>query len=109
MKYDWSKGTQVFPLENYTEWKKTDNDMHDWNLMEGHNQIAQDYIADHHRDIHYINTFNFTVLRRDGHMGGTNCLHYWTPGPPDWWDRLSALLDPRTTRLVGSFSLLHPD
>jgi hypothetical protein len=94
-KYDWSKGTQVFPLENYTEWKKTDNGMHDWNLIEDYNQFAQDYIADHHRDIHYINIFNSTVLRRDGHMGGNDCLHYWTPGPVDWWAHFlySTLID----------------
>ena len=33
----------------------------------------------------FLNVFNMTVLRRDGHVGGTDCLHYIVPGPTDWW------------------------
>ena len=45
--------------------------------------------------IHWLNVFPSTVLRRDGHIGFGDCLHYYLPGPIDWWSHLfhSALLD----------------
>jgi len=48
-----------------------------------------------HNTIHWLNVFPSTVLRRDGHAGFGDCLHYYLPGPIDWWSHLfhSALLD----------------
>ena len=45
--------------------------------------------------IHWLNVFPSSVLRRDGHVGFGDCLHYYLPGPIDWWSHLfhSALLD----------------
>lgn len=44
---------------------------------------------------HWLNVYNSTILRRDGHEGFGDCLHYVLPGPPDWWVHFfySALLD----------------
>mmetsp|Transcript_956 Transcript_956/g.1355 ORF Transcript_956/g.1355 Transcript_956/m.1355 type:complete len:107 (+) Transcript_956:610-930(+) len=46
-------------------------------------------------DIHWLNVFPSAVLRRDGHVGFGDCLHYSIPGPTDWWAHFfhSALLD----------------
>jgi hypothetical protein len=30
--------------------------------------------------VHWLNVFNSTVLRRDGHVGFDDCLHYYIPG-----------------------------
>lgn len=45
--------------------------------------------------IHWLNVYNSTILRRDGHCGFGDCLHYLHPGPTDWWVHFfySALLD----------------
>jgi hypothetical protein len=34
---------------------------------------------------HVLDLFDMTVLCKDGHGGGSNCLHYH-PGPCDWWN-----------------------
>jgi GDSL/SGNH-like Acyl-Esterase family found in Pmr5 and Cas1p len=84
------------------------NRQYDWNLIEQYNTVAADMIdafnQEHHGTdargtpwIYYLNVYNSTVLRRDGHVGGrsNDCLHYNLPGPTDWWVHLwySALSD----------------
>ena len=47
--------------------------------------------------INILDVYNMSVLRRDGHIGGTDCqrcrisndcFHYSLPGPSDWWNHL---------------------
>ena len=40
--------------------------------------------------IYWLNVFNSTVLRRHGHIGFGDCLHYYLYlfGPPDFWSHL---------------------
>jgi len=47
------------------------------------------------RQVHWLNIFPSAVLRRDGHCAFGDCLHYYQPGPIDWWAHFfhSALLD----------------
>jgi len=45
-----------------------------------------------------LDVYPMTVLRRDGHVSGEicdnchstikDCLHYFLPGPPDWWNHM---------------------
>ena len=35
--------------------------------------------------IHWLNIFPSSILRRDGHVGFVDCVHYNLPGPTDWW------------------------
>lgn len=53
-----------------------------------------------------LDVYSMTVLRQDGHVSGetcddcqskniNDCLHYFLPGPPDWWNHVlySHILD----------------
>jgi len=46
-------------------------------------------------EIHWFDIFPSAILRRDGHIGFQDCLHYYLPGPVDWWSHLffSKLVD----------------
>ena len=37
--------------------------------------------------IHFLDIWNMTAMRRDGHTGG-DCLHFVSPGPVEWWNHL---------------------
>ena len=91
---NWTIPFNVTPFENYADWKKTETTLFDWHLMEAFNEYSKPLI-DERPYIHWFNIFNSTVLRRDGHVGGTDCLHYSYPGPISWWVHLwySMLLD----------------
>lgn len=45
--------------------------------------------------VHWLNVYNSTVLRKDGHVAFGDCLHYLQPGPYSNWIHLfySGLLD----------------
>ena len=51
--------------------------------------------ADNLLHVHWLNVYNSTVLRKDGHVGFGDCLHYLQPGPYSNWVHLfySGLLD----------------
>ena len=36
----------------------------------------------------YLNIFNMTALRQDGHVAASDCLHYELPAVVDWWNHL---------------------
>ena len=66
--------------------------------FESYNTYSKDVFAKRAQDsfeIHSLNVYNSTILRRDGHEGFGDCLHYRLPGPTDWWVHLfySVLLD----------------
>ena len=67
-------------------------------VIESYNAYAQENLANRTADkahIQWLNIFNSSVLRRDGHIGFGDCGHYYMPGPVDWWVHFffSALLD----------------
>jgi len=84
-KYDWSIPVNVTPYKNYTEYLKDETTQYTWNLFKDYNAYTQRRINELGLNIHYMNVFNSTVLRRDGHPGAQDCLHYLNPGPIDWW------------------------
>jgi hypothetical protein len=51
--------------------------------------------------IHWLNIFNSSILRRDGHVGFDDCSHWAHPGPSDWWVHFfySHLLDLANTNI----------
>jgi hypothetical protein len=74
------------------------DDPYDWNLMEGYNAHAARVLQERRRAqlltpststkttvIRLLNVWNATILRKDGHVGFDDCLHYNLPGPTDWW------------------------
>jgi len=80
--------------------------LYDWNLFELYNQYAKEAMA---RNLTssvksmYLNVYNMTVLRFDAHVSSTDCLHYMSPGPIDFWNHLliSNLADLAKNELLG--------
>jgi hypothetical protein len=71
-----------------------------WHKFENFNQYSLEKIKSRAcnrsvASIHWLNVYNSSVLRRDGHVGFGDCLHYYLPGPIDWWSHFfhSALSD----------------
>jgi hypothetical protein len=88
------------PHHNYSEYQSSllPDDPYDWNLMEGYNAHAARVLQERRRAqlltpststkttvIRLLNVWNATILRKDGHVGFDDCLHYNLPGPTDWW------------------------
>ena len=47
----------------------------------------------HAANFHILDVEPMTTLRPDGHRFSMNdCLHYFLPGPPDWWNHLMTAL-----------------
>jgi hypothetical protein len=66
--------------------------------LESYNTYSKEVFAKRSNDsfrVHWLNTYNSTILRRDGHDAFGDCLHYHVPGPVDWWVHFfySTLLD----------------
>jgi len=62
----------------------------------GRNGLWGDMTSCNRTRIHRLNILPSSLLRRDGHIGEDgDCLHYYLPGPIDWWSHFfhSALLD----------------
>mmetsp|Transcript_10717 Transcript_10717/g.14377 ORF Transcript_10717/g.14377 Transcript_10717/m.14377 type:complete len:423 (+) Transcript_10717:32-1300(+) len=114
---NYSEYYQIMDERNQTK-QLTGLDTHRWELFESWNTWTYEklhgvhYQLDHDDNInkdssnlndsakngqkvYWLNIFNSSVLRRDGHVGFGDCLHYYLPGPPDWWAHFfhSALLD----------------
>ena len=109
----WEQPIEQVPFANYQEYLPTETNDFDWNLVPSFNDYAKRHLPEH---VSYINIYNMTVLRQDGHVGFGDCLHYYYPGPVDWWVHLwySSLKDmaaaaaaaaPETIHYVGSRSL----
>jgi hypothetical protein len=121
--YDWKQPVLQEPYKDYAEYfhvidsvNKTKDtsgiDTNRWELFESwnswtyqqlyysNNSVTKDLDAPVGRNssiptVYWLNIFNSSVLRRDGHIGFGDCLHYYLPGPPDWWAHFfhSALVD----------------
>lgn len=91
--FNWTDGPRVMPFERYDEYMVANSHKFDWDAFEGYNNYAKERIYDHNvrgsgSPIHFLNIWNMTVLRRDGHHAPADCLHYVDPGPGDWWNHL---------------------
>eukprot|EP00546_Thalassionema_frauenfeldii_P020520 CAMPEP_0178903622 /NCGR_PEP_ID=MMETSP0786-20121207/5256_1 /TAXON_ID=186022 /ORGANISM="Thalassionema frauenfeldii, Strain CCMP 1798" /LENGTH=232 /DNA_ID=CAMNT_0020575007 /DNA_START=660 /DNA_END=1358 /DNA_ORIENTATION=+ len=114
--YDWKHIVPEEPYQNYTEFLRTIDDNNGttgyrWELFESWNTWTyKKLLHEHYFDdnmineskegkiinrVHWLNIFNSSVLRRDGHIGFGDCLHQYLPGPIDWWSHFfhSSLLD----------------
>jgi hypothetical protein len=101
--YDWHDPIELHqsPYQSYAEYSEvwaSQTKPYNWGLIESYNEYSRNVLA--HRppdqlDIQWLNVFPNTILRRDGHVGFGDCLHYSLPGPTDWWVHLffSMLLD----------------
>jgi hypothetical protein len=105
--YNWTIPLKVTPFQNYSQYKLTETTKYGWNLMEQYNKHAEKVIEARSTEasrvrVWLLNVFNSTVLRRDGHLGGSDCLHYSMPGPTDWWVHMlySSLLDLSAQRIT---------
>ena len=98
---------QLKPYADYDEYRKTTDAMiqkakqkkssvewpwywyqHANGTIESYNTYSKEIFAKRSNEsfpIHWLNTYNSTILRRDGHDGFGDCLHYHVPGPGDWW------------------------
>jgi hypothetical protein len=98
--YQWSLSSSSDPK---------DDDPYDWNLLEEYNAHAARVLEERRHAqqerireartattttattiertpvVRLLNVWNATILRKDGHVGFDDCLHYNLPGPTDWW------------------------
>jgi hypothetical protein len=91
-KFDYQHGTREHPLASIADYQSSSNTAHDWNLFQEYNDYSLKRAQEHSKKgivpIHILDVYNMTLLRRDGHSGGADCLHYVEPGPVDWWNHL---------------------
>ena len=93
--YDWSIPVKEEPFKNMKELTAAS---FQWGAFGDWSEYAKKRLKERKDDgahWHLLNNFNSGVLRRDGHVGGGDCLHYYLPGPTDWWVHFfyTALLD----------------
>lgn len=76
--------------------------LYDWNLFDAYNQHAKQALLEgiiksqqqtttttqNFQTILYLNIYNMTVLRPDGHSAANDCLHYTLPSAADFWNHL---------------------
>jgi hypothetical protein len=70
--------------------------MYNWNQIEHYNDYSYWMIQNRAMaKIHWLNIYPSAILRRDGHIGFQDCVHYYLPGPVDWWSHFfhSMLVD----------------
>jgi len=120
-KFDWSNYPLVRPYTNYQEFvqetqlKRSRPESNDWpeywkyqsnGTFEHYNKWTKEVIAQRPSklvNIHWLNVYNSSILRRDGLIGFSDCLHHNLPGPKDGEVHLlySALLDMSQTKIVS--------
>ncbi|KAG7337456.1 GDSL/SGNH-like acyl-esterase family protein [Nitzschia inconspicua] len=63
--------------------------LYDWNIFDDYNQLARKSLSSMQKSQSmYLNIYNMTILRPDGHSSENDCLHYMLPGPVDFWNHL---------------------
>lgn len=76
-------GLSIVPYQSYHEYNFSAYDPFSWFNFEAYNTYAKTRLP-----MHMLDVYNMTLLRRDGHWGGMDCLHYRPMGPIDWWNHL---------------------
>ena len=103
---NWSLPVLETPHRSYNDYETTTKNAllngavttqqaYNWPLIEEYNAYSRQALNQRSDDndssirkrvkIHWLNVFNSSVLRRDGHVGFEDCLHFYNPGPTDWW------------------------
>ena len=85
-RFNFTKGQRVEPLHSLDDFVVTEK--FGWHLFAKYNEYAREKLKNHHHRFHLLDVVPMTLLRRDGHTGGSDCLHYVSPGPVDWWNHL---------------------
>jgi len=87
-RFNWTRGLRQVPLKHFDEYISTSQ--YAWDLFFDYNEHTKRTLAERtlKPHIHLLDVVNMTILRQDGHVGGTDCLHYYSPGPVDWWNHL---------------------
>ena len=103
-----TQGERIEPLKSYSEYQVSNQHIYDWDSFAHYNHHAMGRINAHNargrgQPFHYLNIWNMTALRRDGHNVPKDCLHYIDPGPVDWWNHLLFTYLQRMSQRV------HPD
>ena len=96
--YDWKVPLVDAPFESYREYRNFSDtyvgapSTYQWQQFEAYNEYALGRLLNRSESaaaqtlpIYWLNVFNSSVLRRDGHIGFGDGLHYYLPGPPDFW------------------------
>jgi hypothetical protein len=107
--FNWINPVQEKPFESYGAFSKffaealrrNESKTYQWGQFESYNEYSRKRIqqwassSGNNIEMYWLNVFNSSVLRRDGHVGWNDCSHNYLPGPPDWWVHFfySALLD----------------
>ena len=108
--FDWVNNTvDEVPFENITEYRdymkqQNSSETYNWLKFERYNDYSYGMLmnrtevtapTNNMTEIHWLDIFPSAILRRDGHIGFKDCLHYYLPGPVDWWSHLffSKLVD----------------
>eukprot|EP00804_Cyclotella_cryptica_P004397 CCRYP_006818-RA/>CCRYP_006818-RA protein AED:0.09 eAED:0.09 QI:569/1/0.5/1/0/0/2/0/277 len=93
--FDWTEPVLQSPYNDYNEYLRDTQMMlssgeliekYNWLDFESYNRYSREFIENRTADrptIYWLNIFNSSVLRRDGHVGFRDCLHYYHPGPTD--------------------------
>jgi hypothetical protein len=88
--FNWTKGMRGVPLKHFEEYIPTTQ--YSWNLFFEYNHYTKRKLTERtwtsNPPIYLLDIVNMTILRQDGHVGGADCLHYYSPGPVDWWNNL---------------------
>lgn len=100
--HNWTAPLMDAPYASFADYAPHATTDYDWNLMEAFNSHAARVLNKRHErqqheralaivdskktpTIRLLNIWNATILRKDGHVGFGDCLHYNLPGPTDWW------------------------
>ncbi len=93
--FNWTRGTRDVPFASIDQLQLNTSLAlrHGWHNFQHFNQYTKDVIEKYHKAgdipmIHILDVYNMTALRHDGHTGVADCLHYFWPGPMDWWNHL---------------------
>jgi hypothetical protein len=96
--FGWKRGTRVTSLSSFNEYTVKPGHRYSWDVFERYNHYTKQLLLKRHRMglypvVHYLDIFNMTALRHDAHSAPADCLHYWDPGPVDWWNHLLTQAD----------------
>ena len=82
------------PLSNFNEYTRiAEMSRYSWDLFKFYNEYVETRLKgrEARKDVfplEYMNIFNMTALRHDGHRAANDCLHYELPAAVDWWNHL---------------------
>lgn len=105
--FNWKSPVLQEPYKDYQEYdvttkrlmvNNTKAEEYSWNTFEERNHWTKQTLGKRQQSnmintttttnltiVHWLNIYNSSVLRRDGHVGFNDCKHYYLPGPTDWW------------------------